>query len=103
MPHCIQGDGVERGVVTINRYFVDISILEVKDLKNYDKESLEILDLIESFFVYRTMPGPPVALCKGDNIIVDVINTLATESTSIHFHGKIISGIIFSLKLYIPS
>ena len=100
MPHCIQGDGVERGVVTINRYFVDISILEIKD---YDKESLEILDLIESFFVYRTMPGPPVALCKGDNIIVDVINTLATESTSIHFHGKIISGIIFSLKLYIPS
>ena len=34
------------------------------------------------------MPGPAVAVCKGDKVIVDVINTLATDTTSIHFHGK---------------
>ena len=36
---------------------------------------------------FRTMPGPPVAVCKGDTVVVDVINELETETTSIHFHG----------------
>ena len=34
------------------------------------------------------MPGPAVAVCKGDTVIVDVINTLGTETTSVHFHGE---------------
>lgn len=29
-----------------------------------------------------------VAVCQGDKVIVDVINHLHTEVTSMHFHGK---------------
>ena len=34
------------------------------------------------------MPGPTVAVCKGDKIIVEINNKLHTEVTSMHFHGK---------------
>ena len=47
------------------------------------------------------MPGPPIVVCKDDTVIVDVINTMATETTSIHFHGpyKIMKIRIYGLKL----
>ena len=35
------------------------------------------------------MPGPPVVVCQGDTLVVEVINKLQTEITSVHFHGKI--------------
>ncbi len=34
------------------------------------------------------MPGPPVVVCKGDTVVVDVINQLQGSTTSLHFHGK---------------
>jgi len=34
------------------------------------------------------MPGPPVVVCKGDKLVVDVKNHLAAEVTSFHFHGN---------------
>ena len=37
----------------------------------------------------RSMPGPAIVVCKDDDVMVDVINTMATETTSIHFHGKL--------------
>ena len=48
------------------------------------------------------MPGPPIAVCKDDTVIVDVINTMTTETTSMHFHGqyKIIKFIKYCLKLF---
>ena len=33
------------------------------------------------------MPGPPVAVCEGDLVIVEVNNHLHTETTTMHFHG----------------
>lgn len=32
-------------------------------------------------------PPPPVAISRGDRLIVDVHNQLGNQSTSIHFHG----------------
>ena len=34
------------------------------------------------------MPGPPVVVCKGDQIIVTVINKLHAATATLHFHGK---------------
>ena len=34
------------------------------------------------------MPGPPVVVCQGDDVLVDVYNRMPGDSTSIHFHGK---------------
>ena len=34
------------------------------------------------------MPGPSVVVCKGDTLVVEVINKLQTEITSVHFHGR---------------
>ena len=34
------------------------------------------------------MPGPPVAVCEGDLLSVEVNNHLHTETTTVHFHGK---------------
>ena len=39
--------------------------------------------------ISRQMPGPAVAVCEGDTVIVDVKNHLQTETTSVHFHGKL--------------
>ncbi|XP_026666521.1 laccase-1-like isoform X2 [Ceratina calcarata] len=38
--------------------------------------------------VNRQMPGPSIQVCQGDRVIVDVINLLYTESTTIHWHGQ---------------
>ncbi|XP_002067090.2 L-ascorbate oxidase [Drosophila willistoni] len=37
--------------------------------------------------VNRMMPGPAIEVCEGDQIVVDVQNSLLGESTSIHWHG----------------
>ena len=44
------------------------------------------------------MPGPPVAVCEGDLLSVEVNNHLHTETTTVHFHGKYLS-INLNLKL----
>ena len=36
----------------------------------------------------RQMPGPAVAVCKGDTVVTDIINNLAMETTTMHFHGE---------------
>ncbi|XP_053980315.1 uncharacterized protein LOC128877215 [Hylaeus volcanicus] len=38
--------------------------------------------------VNRQMPGPPIEVCQGDRVIVDVINLLHSESTTMHWHGQ---------------
>ncbi|KAJ6648616.1 G-protein coupled receptor Mth2, partial [Pseudolycoriella hygida] len=37
--------------------------------------------------INRMMPGPPIQVCLGDTVVVDVVNRLMGESTSIHWHG----------------
>lgn len=50
---CIVGDGVEKGVMSIN----------------------------------RKIPGPAIQVCKGDFIIVDVVNNAHGTAAAIHWHG----------------
>ncbi|XP_020282036.1 laccase-2-like [Pseudomyrmex gracilis] len=38
--------------------------------------------------VNRQLPGPPIEVCQGDRIIVDMINFLHAESTTMHWHGQ---------------
>ncbi|XP_025992935.1 laccase-1 isoform X1 [Solenopsis invicta] len=38
--------------------------------------------------VNRQLPGPPIEVCQGDRIIVDMINLLHAESTTMHWHGQ---------------
>ncbi|XP_050459859.1 uncharacterized protein LOC126855865 isoform X3 [Cataglyphis hispanica] len=38
--------------------------------------------------VNRQLPGPPIEVCQGDRIIVDMINLLHSESTTMHWHGQ---------------
>ncbi|XP_076296818.1 uncharacterized protein LOC143217023 [Lasioglossum baleicum] len=38
--------------------------------------------------VNRQLPGPHIEVCQGDRIIVDVINLLHSESTTMHWHGQ---------------
>lgn len=37
--------------------------------------------------VNRRLPGPALHVCVGDEMIVDVVNELGSDSTSIHWHG----------------
>ncbi|XP_046822768.1 laccase-1-like [Vespa crabro] len=37
--------------------------------------------------VNRQMPGPSIEVCQGDRVIIDVINLLHSESTTMHWHG----------------
>ena len=37
------------------------------------------------------MPGPPVVVCKGDKVIITVINKLEEATASLHFHGKLLA------------
>ena len=46
------------------------------------------------------MPGPPVAVCKGDQVIVEINNKLHTEVTTMHFHGKF-KNLIFSFTEFL--
>ncbi|KAL5022049.1 hypothetical protein ScPMuIL_001204 [Solemya velum] len=54
-PHCVPGDGVARGILTVN----------------------------------RMLPGPPIHVCEGDTIVVNVRNMMegGGQGTSIHWHG----------------
>ncbi|XP_044756692.1 laccase-4-like isoform X2 [Coccinella septempunctata] len=38
--------------------------------------------------VNRKLPGPAIHVCHGDQVVVDVENGLASESTTIHWHGQ---------------
>ncbi|XP_029665987.1 laccase-1-like isoform X4 [Formica exsecta] len=38
--------------------------------------------------VNRQMPGPSIEVCQGDRIMVDMINLLHSESTTMHWHGQ---------------
>lgn len=38
--------------------------------------------------VNRTMPGPRIDVCQGDEILVRVHNDMPTESTTMHWHGQ---------------
>ncbi|XP_023339876.1 uncharacterized protein LOC111710084 [Eurytemora carolleeae] len=57
-PHCVAGDGVERGVITVN----------------------------------RQLPGTPISVCSGDKVVVDVVNKLPVETTTMHWHGQYMHG-----------
>ncbi|XP_073980243.1 uncharacterized protein [Rhodnius prolixus] len=35
----------------------------------------------------RMLPGPYIQVCKGDTIVVDVVNKLLAGSTTVHWHG----------------
>jgi iron transport multicopper oxidase len=37
-------------------------------------------------------PIPPIVVTKGDQVIVNVKNSLGNESTSLHFHGLYMNG-----------
>ena len=40
---------------------------------------------------HRTMPGPTIVACAGDHMVVDVFNEMHSRTTSVNFHGIIIS------------
>uniref|UniRef100_A0A182J835 Uncharacterized protein n=1 Tax=Anopheles atroparvus TaxID=41427 RepID=A0A182J835_ANOAO len=52
-PACITADGVERGVMSIN----------------------------------RRIPGPPISVCRGDLLVIDIVNKMAGTAATIHWHG----------------
>lgn len=37
--------------------------------------------------VNRRLPGPSIEVCLGDEVIIDVINELSSDTTTIHWHG----------------
>ncbi|XP_069937854.1 uncharacterized protein [Cherax quadricarinatus] len=37
--------------------------------------------------VNKQMPGPPIQVCHGDRVVVDVKNSLHDESLTMHWHG----------------
>ncbi|XP_015518984.2 laccase-4 isoform X1 [Neodiprion lecontei] len=41
----------------------------------------------EVILVNNLLPGPSIQVCEGDTVQVDLTNTLATKSTTIHWHG----------------
>ena len=85
-PHCVAADGYERGITTVNRS------------SYYTPPSLYLFPQHNTFYIlpfqgipnfnFRTMPGPPVVVCQGDEMLVEVHNKLHTQGTSIHFHGN---------------
>lgn len=42
--------------------------------------------------INRQWPIPPIVATKGDQVIVNVKNSLRNESTSLHFHGLYMNG-----------
>lgn len=52
-PKCLTADGVERGVMSIN----------------------------------RRITGPPIHVCQGDLIVVDVTNSMGGTGAALHWHG----------------
>jgi FtsP/CotA-like multicopper oxidase with cupredoxin domain len=45
------------------------------------------------------MPGPPVVVCKDDKVIIDVLNAMQADTTSLHFHGKLYIAKMFKLMV----
>ena len=41
-------------------------------------------------YEFRSMPGPPIAVCQNDIVLLDVVNEAGIETTTIHFHGKLL-------------
>lgn len=37
--------------------------------------------------VNRMIPGPTIQVCKGDRLVIDVVNHIDEESVTIHWHG----------------
>ncbi|XP_065081288.1 uncharacterized protein LOC135703864 [Ochlerotatus camptorhynchus] len=37
--------------------------------------------------INRKMPGPPIFVCRGDTIVIDVTNAMEGMSATIHWHG----------------
>ncbi|KAK9512200.1 hypothetical protein O3M35_000670 [Rhynocoris fuscipes] len=37
--------------------------------------------------INRMLPGPAIQVCEGDTVVVDLINSLPSGSTTIHWHG----------------
>lgn len=46
--------------------------------------------------VNRQLPGPPIQVCMGDIIVVDVDNEMDGTATTIHWHGLTQHGTPFS-------
>ena len=42
--------------------------------------------------VNREIPGPEIVVCKGDTVVVEVLNKLPATTTSVHFHGLFMHG-----------
>ena len=42
--------------------------------------------------VNRELPGEGIEVCKGDTIVVDVVNKLPAATTSVHWHGLYMRG-----------
>ncbi|KAG5870795.1 hypothetical protein JTB14_035288 [Gonioctena quinquepunctata] len=38
--------------------------------------------------INRQIPGPKMEVCLGDLLVIDVINQLSSESTTMHWHGQ---------------
>ena len=47
------------------------------------------------------MPGTPVVVCKNDKVIVDVLNAMQADTTSLHFHGNFWCSITISGSIFI--
>ena len=45
------------------------------------------------------MPGPPIVACKGDHIVVDVVNKMHSRTTSVNFHGNLFLHYYFSCDI----
>ena len=87
-PHCVTADGFARGIVVVNRFVINNIIMQI-DCRYSDRNIIFLK--LSSFFTLRTMPGPPVVVCKGDKVIITVINKLEEATASLHFHGKFIA------------
>ncbi|XP_012268620.2 laccase-4-like [Athalia rosae] len=44
-------------------------------------------DIREVILANHKLPGPSIQVCEGDVVQVDVINTLSSHSSTIHWHG----------------
>ena len=47
------------------------------------------------------MPGPPVAVCEGDLLSVEVNNHLHTETTTMHFHGTFLKSTVENVIVHL--
>ena len=52
-------------------------------------KSVHLITFYLNYLDTRQLPGPPVVVCQGDAVHVEVHNRLRGDSTSIHFHGML--------------